>query len=128
MIINKMNEWYTLFYIDNLWFITWDDDELTITKNASRELKELTNSNKISIVLLHHFNKWNSQERALPRWLSSIRSSWKLENDADYVFQVWRDLSEWWDNTTTILLQKDRVWGTPNSIDILFDRWDYIDK
>lgn len=128
MIMNKMKEWYTLFYIDNLGFITWDDDELKLAREISRELKEMTNLYKITIVLLHHFNKWNSQERAMPRWLSSMRWSWKLENDADYVFQVRRDLSEWWDNVTTILLQKDRIWWTPASIDIIFDRWDYIDK
>ena len=94
-ILEKSKEWYSLFYIDNLWFITWDTTkEVEIASLVVRELKGMTNSNKLTINLIHHFNKWNTQERNWPRWMASIRSSWKIENDTDYVLQVWRDLAE----------------------------------
>lgn len=129
----KQKEWFELFYIDNLWFIDWDwMPEIELTAMVIRELKDLTNTQSISINLLHHFNKWSTKDRSWPRGMASIRSSWKIENDADYVLQVWRDLEDeippedrklvW------IYLQKDRVWGDPSNCTIEFDRWDYIEN
>lgn len=126
----KQIEWYELFYIDNMWFIVWDVPEIELTAFISRELKELTNVQPISINLLHHFNKGNSKDRIWPRGMASMRSSGKIENDADYVMQIWRDLDDevppedrkivW------VYLQKDRVWWDPSNCKIEFDRWDYI--
>lgn len=123
----KQKEWYALFYIDNMWFIRWDnEDELETTKLTSRELKTLTNELKISIVLLHHFNKGSSMERYAPRGKASIRWSGKIENDADYIFQVYRDFENW-TNLAQILLEKDRIWGEPATVPIKFVKWDYED-
>lgn len=127
----KQKQWYELFYIDNLWFIVWDVSEIELTAIVIRELKEITNTQPISINLLHHFNKGWTKDRIWPRWMASIRSSGKIENDADYVLQVWRDLDDdippedrklvW------IYLQKDRVRWDPSNSQIEFDRWNYID-
>lgn len=123
----KEKEGYVLFYIDNMGFIKWEnEDELEVTKLASRELKTLTNELKISIVLLHHFNKGNSMERYAPRGKASIRWSGKIENDADYIFQVYRDF-ETWTNIAQILLEKDRIWWEPATVPIKFVKWDYED-
>lgn len=125
----KHNEWYELFYLDNLWFISSELQEIELTALAIRELKELTNSLPIWINILHHFNKWWAKDRTWPRWMASIRSSWKIENDADYVVQVWRDLDDEIPiderKKVGIFLQKDRIWWDPSSCWIEFDRWDY---
>ena len=126
----KQMQWYELFYLDNMWFIVWDVSEIELTTLISRELKELTNTQPISINLLHHFNKWSSKDRIWPRGMASMRSSWKIENDADYVMQVWRDLDD--DIPTEdrkivgIYLQKDRVWWDPSNCKIEFDRAEYV--
>jgi len=58
--------------------------------------------------------------------MASIRSSGKIENDADYIFQVWRDLDE--DipaeskKLVGLYLQKDRVRGDPSNIQVVFDK------
>lgn len=128
----KQKEWYELFYIDNMWFIVWDVQEIELTAFISRELKELTNTQPISINLLHHFNKGNSKDRIWPRWMASIRSSGKIENDADYVVQIWRDLDD--DipqeerKVVGVYLQKDRVRWDPSNCKIEFDRWDYKER
>jgi replicative DNA helicase len=58
--------------------------------------------------------------------MASIRSSGKIENDADYVLQVWRDLEdevpEFERKNVSIYLQKDRVRGDPANCVIEFDR------
>jgi hypothetical protein len=129
LIKEKQKKWFELFYIDNLWFITGDMSEIELTPMVVRELKDITNTQPISINLLHHFNKGWAKDRIWPRWMASIRSSGKIENDADYVFQVWRDLDDdipledkklvW------LYLQKDRVWWDPSNIQVVFDKWNY---
>ena len=121
---------YELFYIDNLWFIKDPEiEEIEYVPMIVRELKDLTNTQPISINLLHHFNKWGTKDRIWPRGMASIRSSGKIENDADYIFQVWRDLDE--DipaeskKLVGLYLQKDRVRGDPSNIHVVFDKWDY---
>ena len=127
----KHKEWYTLFYVDNLWFIAWEWNEFENTTEAIRKLKDITNKHELTINLIHHFNKWNTQERNTPRGIASIRGSGKIENDVDYAMQVWRDLdpdlSVEEKSKVTILLQKDRERGDPQMQDIKFNRWDYIE-
>lgn len=130
LIRDKQKEWFELFYIDNLGFIVWEVPEIELTAVVIRELKDITNTQPLSINLLHHFNKWGTKDRIGPRGMASIRSSGKIENDSDYVMQVWRDLDEdipledrklvW------IYLQKDRVRGDPSYCKIQFDKWNYI--
>jgi len=132
LIIDKNIEWYDLFYIDNLGFITEEwIQEIELTAKAIRVLKELTNLYPLTINLIHHFNKWGSNDRNAPRGMASIRSSGKIENDADYVIQVWRDLSEDVSDherkLVNIYKQKDRERGEPTEAKIMFDVWDYVD-
>lgn len=132
-ILEKKKEWYELFYIDNLWFIVGDnrEEEINLTARASRVIKELTNKHNITINLIHHFNKWSWKDRNWPRSLASIRSSWKIENDADFVIQVWRDMEEEQegvlDKQVWIVLQKDREYWEPWKVIVEFDWWLYKD-
>lgn len=130
VIKERQRQGYELFYIDNLGFIKDPDiEEIEYVPIIVRELKDMTNTQPISINLLHHFNKWGTKDRVWPRGMASIRSSGKIENDADYVFQVWRDL----DNDIPaedkklvgLYLQKDRIRWDPSDCQVEFDRWDY---
>ena len=126
-------QWFSLIYIDNLWFIVGDTKEIEHTAEVSRRLKSLTNKYRLTINLIHHFNKWTSKDRDKPRGLADIRSSGKLENDADNVVNIRRDLSaEEEDEETraqvTIILNKDRVFWQPCQQIIYFRKWEYIEE
>ena len=125
--------WYTLIYIDNLWFIVGDWKEIEYTAEISRRLKVMTNKYRLTINLIHHFRKWMTKERDTPRWLADIRSSGKLENDADSIINVRRNLSTDEEDEETkaevnILLQKDRMFWQPSQQVIYFWKWDYIEN
>lgn len=126
------DKWYELFYIDNLWFLKWDNEEIVDTAEAVRILSNITNENNITINLIHHLNKWSDKDRKKPRGLASIRSSWKIENDADNIIQVWRNLDtkELLPDEkaqVSIILQKDREYWEPSQENIYFNKWDYND-
>lgn len=132
-ITEKNKDGYELFFLDNLWFIIgWPrDSELDVTREASRLFKNLTNQLNISLILLHHFNKGNSASRQKLRELSDIRSSWKIENDADLIFQIRRDFTEEderYSSKVVFSLQKDRNWWTPGIAEIKFVSWDYEER
>ena len=74
-----------------------------------------------------------TKERDTPRWLADIRSSGKLENDADSIINVRRNLSTDEEDEETkaevnILLQKDRMFWQPSQQVIYFWKWDYIEN
>ena len=81
-------------------------------------MKALTNQLPISINLIHHLRKGTTKERKSARGLADIRSSGKIENDADNVLQIRRNLTE--DEMTQEersevipILHKDRDFGQP---------------
>lgn len=126
-------QWYKLFYIDNMGFILWQWEEIESTKEISRHLKVLTNRLPITVMLVHHFRKGTTKERKTTRGLADIRSSWKIENDADNVLQVRRNLSEgeMTDEERAevkIILHKDRVFGQPSTMTVRFQKWQYLWK
>lgn len=124
---------FNLFYVDNLGFISKEDkEEIDHTAEVCRLLKSITNRTNVSINLIHHFNKWWVKDRSWPRWLASIRSSGKIENDADNVMQVWRDLDpEVTDPSdrceVMLILQKDRIYWDPCAHTVYFHKWEYLD-
>lgn len=130
-IIKAKSEWYMLFYIDNLWIILsdkWSSKEYDMVTECSRVFMTLAHEEWVTIILLHHFNQWNSVSRFAPRTLADIRWWAKLEHDCDLVFQVRRNL-DYEDttkkNTTQIIVQKNRQWGTEWSMEIKFIKWWY---
>lgn len=130
-IIKAKEDWYYLFYIDNLWIILSDKGmtkEYDMVTESSRVFMTLAHNEWVTIILLHHFNQGNSISRYAPRTLADIRWWAKLEHDSDLVFQVRRDLdfeNKWNQDSTSIIVQKNRQWGTVWSVDIKFNKWWY---
>lgn len=130
-ILKAKQEWYVLFYIDNLWIIQserWNSKEYDMVTECSRVFMTLAHDEMVTIVLLHHFNQWNSVSRYAPRTLADIRGGAKLEHDCDLIFQVWRNLDyedESKKNITSIIVQKNRQWGSVGMYEVKFNRWTY---
>ena len=115
-------KWHSLFFIDNLGFITGEgDSEAKQTAEIIHKLLSLCLQENICIVLLHHFKKKGSPLDK--RDISQMRGSWKLGDDAFMVLEYIRDDSE-----TFIKVYKDRTWGNLKTYEIAYDRGDYIYK
>lgn len=129
IIREKAKIWIWLFYLDNFWFVIWSwrQNEIEVMSELSRRLKQLTNELWIVIIWLHHFNKWNSKSRTSARWISDMRWSWKIENDIDYWFTIFRDTNDTDEisKEVRVIISKNRrnwlVWD----LDIFFDNWLY---
>ena len=122
----ETSKWIRLFYIDNLWFII-KDPKLTDNQNdekASRVLKTLAVELKISINLIHHFNKGTDKDRKWPRWSWSIRWSAKLEHDSNQILIVYRDYDMW---STRLVLDKDREHWEKWTVNVYFNKWKFVD-
>lgn len=132
-IIKKKQEWFELFYIDNLDYIIaeeWISDYERVNK-VSRILKHLSTEEDITIFLIHHFKKWSDKDRNKPRWFWSVRWSWKIENDVDYWIRVWRDQNTDDDiqrRDVIISLLKDRENWIITSETIYYNKWEYQDE
>jgi len=136
VIKSAKDDWYEIFVIDSL-------DMIKVTgKNDSefipiitRELKELCNSHLISINLIHHFTKWSDKDRKDWRGLSSIKGSVKVENNADTIIKISRNMeedefgamSDQSRKQVMVSLMKDRTYGNIASKAIYFIKWSYQD-
>lgn len=114
------DEWCSLFFIDNLWFIIWNwKTEAEQTADVSSKLVSLCIQENICIVLLHHFKKKGSPLEK--RDISQMRWSWKLWDDAFMVLEYLRD-----DEQTFLQVYKDRTWGQLKLYEIAYDRGDFV--
>lgn len=96
-------EWYWMFFIDNLGFIIWEwKTEMEQTADISAKLVSFCIKENVCVVLLHHFKKPSDWSRR--RDISSLRWSWKLWDDAFFVANYRRE-DEW----TLLEILKDRT-------------------
>lgn len=96
-------EWYWMFFIDNLGFIIWEwKTEMEQTADISAKLVSFCIKENVCVVLLHHFKKTSDWSRR--RDISSLRWSWKLWDDAFFVANYRRE-DEW----TLLEILKDRT-------------------
>lgn len=96
-------EWYWMFFIDNLGFIIWEwKTEMEQTADISGKLVSFCIKENVCVVLLHHFKKPSDWSRR--RDISSLRWSWKLWDDAFFVANYRRE-DEW----TLLEILKDRT-------------------
>ena len=137
-LLNKLkNEWYKLVIIDSMDKIIGKDKQSDAERLAeiSNKMKTLAINLDISIAMIHHFTKWNDKDRSSQRWIASMRWSGKIENDSDYVLQVYRnkiqdkELTLEEDKQKVVLtLMKDRTyWDNYIYHNIYFRNWKYYD-
>lgn len=109
-IVKMTNDGVELFYVDYLGLIesSWENRNIEISK-TTRKLKQLAIQYWITIVLLSQLNR-DLEKRAdnEPR-LSDLRDSGSIEQDADIVLMLARDL-ECTPREMTVYVRKNRNW------------------
>ncbi len=112
-------KWYSMFFIDNLWFVIWNGTtEADQTADISSKLVEFCLQENVCVVLLHHFKKLWDWTRKRDIW--QLRWSWKLWDDAFFVANYERQ-DEW----TLLYVFKDRNRWDLNIYEIEYDRGDF---
>lgn len=88
------DDWYKMFIIDNLDKITMQGtDENTRYQRITTFLQDYKNENDACIILIHHAKKPDSKGISYNRaWLSGMRWSQKIMDNATQVFEIYRDL------------------------------------
>lgn len=110
---------YSMFFIDNLWFVLWDWRwETEQTADVSSKLLSFCLKENVCVVLLHHFKKW---EKDAPRDISHLRGSWKLWDDSFLVANYMRV----WAGTVLRILKDRNRWDLKDHM-MLYDRWDFV--
>lgn len=100
--------WLDLVYIDYLQIfdIKWDNRNLEIGK-ITRTLKKLAKDLQISIILLSQLNRAVETRALQEPKLSDLRDSGSIEQDADIVLMLDRDL-EYCPETMKVFIRKNR--------------------
>lgn len=129
------DKWYRMFIIDNLDKIQMQGtDENTRYQKITTFLQDFKNENNACIILIHHAkkpdSKWLSYNRS---WLSGMRWSQKIMDNATQVFEIYRDLDpEIADETERAKVEfiqiKDTFEGANWIEEIYFYKWDYYDQ
>ena len=103
--------WLDLVYIDYLQIfdIKGDNRNLEIGK-ITRTLKKLAKDLQISIILLSQLNRSLETRADQDPKLSDLRDSGSIEQDADIVLMLWRDL-EYYPETMKVFIRKNRNWS-----------------
>ena len=96
-IMRTMREQYDagcrLFIVDNLDKISWDANDNVRYQKISSDLQDFKNENNCCVILIHHAKKpMNKQETYSPAWMSGMRWSQKILDNATQVIEIWRDL------------------------------------
>lgn len=97
-------------YIDYLWLIRGQGQNRNLEIwNITRELKLLAMELWIPIILLAQLNR-ESEKRAIKEpILADLRDSWNIEQDADTVIMLHRELMDT-PNLMTVFVKKNRNW------------------
>ena len=103
--------WLDLVYIDYLQIfdVKGDNRNLEIGK-ITRTLKKLAKDLQISIVLLSQLNRSLETRADQDPKLSDLRDSGSIEQDADIVLMLGRDL-EYYPETMKVFIRKNRNWS-----------------
>lgn len=133
-IIDLSEQWYELFFIDNLWNIWWNNNEIERLWNISSTLRSLVWSLNICIFCLHHLWKPKGNDLFTAWWLWKFRSTQKIIDDATIVLEIFRDLDptvkeKSYDKARVELWQyKDTFWWVTGMEDMFFDNWEYVEN
>lgn len=127
------DEWYRMIIIDNLdkIIVNWTDENTRYQKITTL-LQDYKNENDACIILIHHAKKpdKNSFGRS---WLSWMRGSQKIMDNATQMFEINRDLDpditdELERAKVEIIQMKDTFEGANWVETIYFYKWDYYDE
>lgn len=129
------DEWCRMFILDNLDKIWASDkeDENSRYQRITTFLQDFKNENEACIILIHHAKKPDSKGISYKRaWLSGMRWSQKIMDNATQVFEIYRDLDPDIEDETErsrveIVQMKDTFEGANGTKDIYFYKGDYYD-
>ena len=126
--------WFRMFVIDNLDKILWDEDEIKRHQHITSSLQDLKNELRICIILIHHAKKPpNKQQQYMPAWMSWLRGSQKILDNATQVIEIFRDLDpeqeDKREKSKVMLFQYKDTFEWWNGItDIYFKEWNYHEQ
>ena len=88
-------KWTDIFFIDYVWLIEWEweNRNMEITK-TTRALKMLAIKLNVVIVIASQLSRAIEKRWLQEPLLSDLRDSWSIEQDADVVIMLHRDLEE----------------------------------
>ena len=126
------DNWYRMFIIDNLDKISPDrnEDENHRYQRITSTLQDLKNDSSLCLMLIHHAKKPDSKNAYTRAWMSWLRGSQKILDNATQVFEIYRDLDpESTDKSAVEIIQlKDTFEWNNGSQEIYFDKWTYRDE
>jgi replicative DNA helicase len=109
-------------FIDYLQIIpTYTDDLTNEYGRITRTLKTLATSLNITIVLVSQLNRAIESRAERKPQLSDLRQSGRIEEDADIVLFVFRDVDSDTPEVTDLMVSKNRNGPRGGSISLLFD-------
>jgi len=125
--------WCRLFVIDNLDKINWDANDNTRYQSISSELQDFKNENNCCVILIHHAKKPSSTSLAYsPAWMSWLRWSQKILDNATQVVEIYRDLDPDMPDEdrrkVTLYQYKDTFEWANWFVDIYFNKWEYVEE
>ena len=125
--------WCRLFIIDNLDKINWDSNDNTRYQNISSQFQDFKNENNCAVILIHHAKKPSNKQFAYsPAWMSGLRWSQKILDNATQVIEIYRDLdpdiTDEDKKVVTLYQYKDTFEWSNWYVEILFDKWWYVEK
>lgn len=88
-------KWTEIFFIDYVWLIEWEweNRNMEVTK-VTRALKMLAIKLNVVIVIASQLSRAIEKRWLQEPLLSDLRDSWSIEQDADVVIMLHRDLEE----------------------------------
>jgi len=129
----KANKEHKIVFIDALWNIWGQWDELTRYANVTKKLRLFVRDNNVCIVLAHHMNKPSANESYRPGWLAKLRWTQKIVDDCTLICEVFRDQDPELEDdreksAVTILQYKDTLDWVTWQQEIYFYKWEYVEE
>lgn len=123
----------TIFIIDNLWKITWDDNENIRFADITSKLQTFAYNNHCRVILQHHTIKpmSNNKQKDLDNvfstplfWPYGFRGSQKIYDNCTRLMEIHREYEA---GKTQLLQYKHTPTDTRWLAEIAFEKWDFIE-
>lgn len=127
----KESDWKTIFIIDNLWKIKWDDNENIRYADITSKLQTFAYNNRSWVMLQHHTvkpadsNRQKSSDQVFSVWIFwpyGFRGSQKIYDNATRMIEIHRD----YDTETAMLFQyKHTPTDAKGTVELVFKNGEY---